>query len=391
MLSPFLLVLVLVACTNDTSHRVEYLEVDGIPLVRTVGSPKYDGQLFNVSRDLVIGVDEGEPEWQMFGFIGSYLVTSDGRMVLLDSQRYEVFIVSESGSLIARVGRQGAGPGEFLNPLYLYWYESDREFWVADDSTSRMTRFNLEGEYLDSFNYSNQRTQWRNLLSLGNGRFVGWEMDRTTTGGRIHNYSYLDSNLEWTTSFLEITENFVFRLSPTSSGYQIPFTYRPNLSVGLSGLVLSYHPGIGRITLYEPPGNQVLHIECEWGQVPIPQEERDQARSSIADDGNPESQRIARAIPIPDTRPGLLRATTDGIDRIWVTKPSLIDPGTEERTHFYDIISREGIWLGIQESVLPLSMIRGHYAYRRTTSPAGAPRFERYSLSLIIDELRRNK
>ncbi len=43
-------------------HKVIHSDVDGIPLVRTEGGPKYSGSLFEFETDLILGIDEGEPE-----------------------------------------------------------------------------------------------------------------------------------------------------------------------------------------------------------------------------------------------------------------------------------------------------------------------------------------
>ena len=102
-------------------HRVIRSEIDGIPLIRTEGGPKYNGPLFDVEDDLILGIDEGEPEWKMFWASPSILISPDGQMVLLDIRRCELYIVSQVGELIARAGRSGSGPGEFRQPYMIMW------------------------------------------------------------------------------------------------------------------------------------------------------------------------------------------------------------------------------------------------------------------------------
>ena len=98
---------------NVSEHRVIHSEVEGVPLVRTEGGPKHEGPLYNFTTDLILGVDSGNPDWQTFGVLSGFLIASDGRVILCDRRRYEIFIVSPSGELLSRLGGQGSGPREF--------------------------------------------------------------------------------------------------------------------------------------------------------------------------------------------------------------------------------------------------------------------------------------
>ncbi len=112
----------LAACSSTPGHQVIRTEVDGIPLIRTEGAPLHDGPIFELTSDFVLGTDEDEPEWQVFGSLWT-LFTSDGRMVLGDSRRSELFIVSREGELLHRLGGEGSGPGEFMNLWLMHWIE----------------------------------------------------------------------------------------------------------------------------------------------------------------------------------------------------------------------------------------------------------------------------
>ncbi len=91
----------ILGCSNQSSHHVEHLDIEGIPLVRTINGPKYSGPLFNTSSEIIIGIDEGEPEWQLFFGSPRILIAPDGTIILVDPRRFEIFIVSKEGQLLS--------------------------------------------------------------------------------------------------------------------------------------------------------------------------------------------------------------------------------------------------------------------------------------------------
>jgi hypothetical protein len=170
VLLPIGLLLLSGCSAGEGERRVLRFERDGIPVVRTEGASKYEGPLFEVTEDLVLGVDEGEPEWQQFGSLSVPLVAPDSRMVLSDSRRTELFIVSPEGQLLHRFGREGSGPGEFLSLWSMHWYEPGEEFWVEDQMNFRISRFDMRGSFLGSLNATHIRRGRCSSRSSGSGR-----------------------------------------------------------------------------------------------------------------------------------------------------------------------------------------------------------------------------
>ncbi len=95
-----------------------------------------------------------EPEYEfgdqmegdaVFGRIRDVRPAADGsRVYVLDAQSAEVTTWTPDGTLIARVGGHGEGPGEFSNPGPLFLY--DDRFQVGDNAQHRYTTFTLDGE-----------------------------------------------------------------------------------------------------------------------------------------------------------------------------------------------------------------------------------------------------
>jgi hypothetical protein len=79
MLLTFLLILVC-GCSRTDQGRIVYSEREGVRVARIVGGPRLDGPMFEFVSELVLGIDEGEPDWQMFSGYPRLLVAPDGRL-----------------------------------------------------------------------------------------------------------------------------------------------------------------------------------------------------------------------------------------------------------------------------------------------------------------------
>lgn len=375
-----------ISCTGQTGHIVEYLETDGVRLVRTTGSPKYDSPLFELSSDLVLGIDEGEPEWQMFSGPPRYLISTDGRLVLADSRRSEIFIVSSDGDLLSRLGGKGAGPGEFENLWGMHWAEDGKEFWIEDQRLQRVTRFSMEGEYLGSFNYAEQRRNWaRRFLDLGNRRFLGVIMGLSRDNSPTR-FAFIDSDLRWVKDFIEVPPQQMWEVGG-GAWSAIPFIAVAGVTVFPDGKLLSYHPYQGRLTVYTTDGQPVLHIERDWDYPAVTAEDKERTLRRYRESPSEQRRELADRVPIPDKRAAFGAPRVDDAGRIWLTRSMPIYEGDEVVGYVYDIFGPDGVWLGTQEmSIRPIA-IQGDYMYRTFSAESGAPRFERLKINWLIPEI----
>ncbi len=74
-----------------------------------------------------------------FNHLGSLAVDQQGRIAALDSRDARLYLFEASGREVARAGRQGSGPGEFVRPGSMG--SRDGGWWVADPMTARVTLF----------------------------------------------------------------------------------------------------------------------------------------------------------------------------------------------------------------------------------------------------------
>lgn len=385
-----LLLALLLSAQSSGNHRVVRQELDGIPFVRTEGGPKYDGPLFKVTHDLVLGIDEGEPEWQQFVQSPKFLVAPDGKMVLADFRRAEIFIVDKEGNLLVRTGREGAGPGEFKSMMRILWAEFGKEFWIQDNDLLRITRFSMEGELLGTINYGSQLPNGHSLQSLGEGTFI-CSLESRNDRERRSEWWFVDNRLNRINTFPQL-------LDPSatwegSAAAILPYASVTHIKSSLFNQYLLVNPHIGRLTIFTADSKPLIHIEREWDNIPITTSEKRQIRTLWRDEWGGHWLEYWDKIPIPDHRPPFALAQIDDMGHIWVEH--FAGPYSQfiVRAEFYtfDVFDSDGTWLGSQVFPYNRLLIQGGYAYRTYLSEYGAPRFERIKLMPLVPELEKHE
>ncbi len=84
-----------------------------------------------------------------FQNIDSVVVDESGRVYVSDIHAVKVF--SAEGKLVAEIGRQGTGPGEFANEVIGLAINSHDELYVVDEGQARVQVFTLAGAVLRVF------------------------------------------------------------------------------------------------------------------------------------------------------------------------------------------------------------------------------------------------
>jgi hypothetical protein len=91
-----------------------------------------------------VGTDDGTDGGAIFGRIVDVGVTADGGVVVLDEMNAEITWFDSAGIMVDRVGRSGAGPGEFSVPRGLYVSPEDG-ILILDARNVRISNYMLEG------------------------------------------------------------------------------------------------------------------------------------------------------------------------------------------------------------------------------------------------------
>ncbi len=92
-----------------------------------------------------LGADEDADESELFGRVSEALVDAAGNSYLLDTQLHEIRVFSPTGEFLKSLGRNGEGPGEFVNGMHLFFLPGDK-IGVAQMMPSRIAVLGTGGE-----------------------------------------------------------------------------------------------------------------------------------------------------------------------------------------------------------------------------------------------------
>jgi hypothetical protein len=106
--------------------------------------------------DEVLAIGASESDGVQFGAISGVDVAPDGTIFVAEKQAQEVLAFSPDGELLSRIGRAGPGPGEFGGNIGGVFVVGG-ELVVPDPSNQRVSRFALDGTFLDSDRLSAQQ------------------------------------------------------------------------------------------------------------------------------------------------------------------------------------------------------------------------------------------
>lgn len=87
-----------------------------------------------------LGADTSEA----FGSVRAIAVNAAGLLWVLDGPTREIRVFGENGALVRRVGRSGAGPGEFAQPAALV-ASSTGHVWIDDPGNARIVAMDTAG------------------------------------------------------------------------------------------------------------------------------------------------------------------------------------------------------------------------------------------------------
>jgi len=372
-------------------HLVISTDVGGVELVTTRGGPRYDGPLFELQEDLVLGPEAGGPEWRRFGGPPEILVAPDGEMVLTDPDGGDVYILNRDGELVAQVGEPGRGSGAITEPGATLWTVPGESFVVLDFASGRGNRFSMTGESMGSGDLGALLERGVELVgSVGEDRFLIRTMAERTVRGigepvdQIIRYRFLGPGLEPMGDPIELVARSHFAITAGAFG-QIPYTRDPELIPFPDGRLLLSDPEEGRLEILSSAGDPLLLIERDWDRPRLSEKERRDGRRPYAESGRSFLREVADRVPFPERHPAFSRAFPDDEGRIWVEYVHGPAPDRSSTGPYrYDVFGPHGVWLGIQDFDFRPLVIHGQHVYRRSRTGGEDPAIRRYILWPLV-------
>ncbi len=373
--------MLLPACSksNEKLPSQEQISVADIPVIINTEGPKFDGSLFQLEKNLSLGIDDGNPEWQIFNRYISAEIGKDGILYLMNMPGYTVYIVSPEGELLGQFGGRGSGPGEFELPTRMFWLEDIQELWINDMRLARVSRFTSDGDLIDTINYARHRYEWDRLQYLGNGRFLGQKLDGASSRAeKTNHYGFLDEGFSWEMDFLSLPgqKNYQSREGGWSP---LPFSGMPQVECQSNGRIVVGRPYEKRLYYYDNRGVLNLIIEHEWDAPKVLEQEKRAWMEDIRNRPNPVDPSFLAKVQLPEQRPSFVSIRLDDGGRVWIQR-SRSGLSTDRRMYLFDVFDVDGEWLGTQTlDFIPL-MFHSDCVYQLITSQEHGPRFVRYKM-----------
>jgi len=333
----------------------------GVERVTNTPAPA-DAPTWTLVEEIRVGTIEADrPE--SFGEIKGLVGLEGGGFAVLESQAMELRVFAADGSHLATHGPQGEGPGEFVGANGLMLDPSGR-IWVPDSYAARMSVFDPEDGFVDSFPFTSFVRGW---VWTGAMTADGRVLKHSTTTMRV-----FDSTMTEMPSLAlpPAAENVgdedpsIF-LVESASGWsvrQVPFYPGGATAFDPSGAMWSAAFGdpSHRVHKWMPGGDTLLVAVTERPPLPVTRAERDsviaEVRVWLREQGVETEADWSR---IPEVKPAVVSLFTSAGGNLWVQTSS---PGGGVT---YDVLAPDGAHLGstapaLLETVFWLSpVVRG--------------------------------
>lgn len=108
---------------------------------------------------------ENEPDEEMFSTISDVFTDVYNNVYIFDRRENRFVSYNAEGEFVWITGRQGGGPGEFQGVSGVV-FDGSKYFYVGNQSGNRIDKFDLNGEYIKSYNLSNTGIGLNSLIGF---------------------------------------------------------------------------------------------------------------------------------------------------------------------------------------------------------------------------------
>lgn len=313
---------------DDRLSEPVVTEVDGVLHVQLPPHERLGAETWRL-RELYTTTDAG---LELFRVIGARLL-DDGALVIANSGAHEILRLDDGGELEGRFGRQGGGPGEF-GELTAIDIDADGNLLVYDRREVRLTRFDPEGEVLETRRLSSEDAV-ADLRPLGE-----WSDGRVpSVFGEVRVFGRTGESRDTLPFFAVDPEGAgwdTLGIWPAQEWSNLEFTGggMTRMEVGF-GRTLVHSGRGGRIalgstdsldvTVFDETGTESMRI-AGWGADEAVEADAVEAWraqytnriSEIPDPIRPEFERWVSEVPYRETYPAFGELLVDGEGQVWI-------------------------------------------------------------------------
>ncbi len=296
-------------------YRCCFVLAAGLMLVQC-GSRQKTGEIqervLHAVEELRIGSMEGEDEY-VFGRASHVAVGKSGEIFVADSQVPVIRMYDEDGNFVRNVGREGRGPGEYINLGGMRTFPDGR-LAVWDQGNARITVYDENGDFSEN-HYVSASLHAADIFETGHdGSFYVQSALRISPDLPNWKFGWLKVSPEGVLQdtirvpFDDEDRPLSFVLF-TSSGEAYAFIERPLFSMSPLGYLITGHNKEYAFEL-NVPDSSVERIERDFTPVELKPEEKRQWEAWVRYYGVNNT--------IPDTKPAYKKILTDSQGRIWI-------------------------------------------------------------------------
>lgn len=257
------------------------------------------------------------------GFGPEMAVDQKGNVYRADKSRKTINVYSSGGKMLTQIGREGKGPGEFMEISSITIY--DQRLIVYDSKLIRIHIFTLNPVKLSKTVIINTQS-WEKFdeVRISRPSTIFGLKKSTILAAVILNernarsyYGYYILNLEGNIISDMLVEqqrllNYQITLGNGRKSYtRLPFTTKGIVDVARNGTIYHVNTSNFLIQIYDSAGNLQRAIFYPYDKDPLEKEE-------ALEQFHPNLHRSIRNAELPDTWPALESMFVDDKNRIWV-------------------------------------------------------------------------
>jgi hypothetical protein len=150
---------------------------------------KQNLQNVKLTHDLTIGGNENDPNTDFLRVVGVY---ADREENIYINELFEGTIrkYDKNGKYISTIGRKGQGPGEFSGPNLKITFDKNNKLIVYDYGNNRISQFNRNGEFLNSFNLAKSASNPSHGFAWSDSGDLYLSFYENSTETVIHKYNH---------------------------------------------------------------------------------------------------------------------------------------------------------------------------------------------------------
>ncbi len=283
----------------------------------------------NVSIDTLyiassIGIETGDSNY-VFGSISDFDHAPDGRILVLDNLNCCIFVYSQAGEFIKRIGGPGSGPGEMQIPALFEILGNgticvkDQPFWYRYDS---------EGNFISSIHLGGSVPM--SMISVGTENIVGIrsELDFLETG-ELH---VIKSIALWNGTTPDTIETVYFQQEYLLNPNDIPNNvmkmdlFSATVAAGEDRVYVAPSPtDMPVIYCYRFDGSIADTLYLPYAEVPKSPQEIEEEKLLVELTYSQGTNMTMVWEPLPN-RPMIRCMGVDGLNNLWVQRGAELSP-----------------------------------------------------------------